>query len=576
MTSKEQEISSSQKPEESKKDKNSEKADFIVTPWDVSGNIDYKKLIEKFGTQYIDQPLLEKFKKVTGKELHPWLKRGIYFTHRAFDKFLDAYAEGDPVFLYTGRGPSSEAMHIGHLIPFIFTKWMQDTFNCPLVIQISDEEKAAFKHVEFESLHKMGFENAKEIISCGFDVKKTFIFSNRDYRLKCQKYENFASDFKNNTSIKSIQSIFGLNETGNIFMYDWPIYQSVAAFWQAYPHIFGNRPAVCCVPHAIDQDPYFRLARDVAPKMNLIKPTNIMCSFIPPITGQDGKMSSSKADATIFLTDDKETLRRKIMTSCKSGADPDPEVHKKKGGNANEDIAYQYLRYFEMDDDKLEKIRKDFTSGELSANGIKEILVEKVWELMEKIQVNRKKIDEKLLNEYYELKSMELPKPKMKEVIPEEKELYELLDKFGINHETKYHSIISTIDQFEDLEQKINGTICKGLLLKAKEGYIYYIINEHTTVNIKLLAKALKLKVLRFAEGDTYQQILKVNSKSCPSIFAIKNDNEKKIIKVLIDENIDKNKKVCSLALRQDGTCSIEYNDLIKYLKELQYEIQDA
>ena len=546
-----------------KEKKDSEKNDFIVTPWDVSGNIDYKKLIEKFGTQYIDPPLLEKFRKVIGKELHPWLKRGIYFTHRAFDKFLDAYAEGDPVFLYTGRGPSTEAMHIGHLIPFIFTKWMQDTFNCPLVIQISDEEKSAFKHVDFEKLHKMGFENAKEIISCGFDMKKTFIFSNRDYRLKCPQYENFSSDFKNNTPIKSIQSIFGLNERGNIFMYDWPVYQSVAAFWQAYPHIFGNRPAVCCVPHAIDQDPYFRLARDVAPKMNLIKPTNIMCSFIPPITGSDGKMSSSKADATIFLTDDKETLKKKIMTCCKSGETPE------------EDIAYQYLRYFEMDDDKLEKIRKDFISGELSKTGIKEILIEKIWELLDKIQLNRKNIDEKVLKEYYELKPIELPKPKMKEVIPEEKELYDLLDKYEILHETKYHSIISTIDQFEDLEQKINGTICKGILLKAKEGYIYYIINEHTTINIKTLAKTLKLKVLRFAESDTYQQILKVNSKSCPSIFAIKNDTEKKIIKILIDENIDKNKKVCSLALRQDGTCSVEYNDLIKYLKELQYEVQN-
>ena len=194
---------------------------------------------------------------------------------------------------------------------------------------------------------------------------------------------------------------------------------------------------------------------------------------------------------------------------------------------------------------------------------------------MDKIQTNRKKIDEKVLNEYYELKPIELPKPKMKEVIPEEKELYDLLDKYNIKHVTKYHSIISTIDQFEDLEQKINGTICKGLLLKAKEGYIYYIINEHTTVNIKLLAKSLKLKVLRFAESDTYQQILKVNSKTCPSIFAIKNDNEKKIIKVLIDENIDKSKKVCSLALREDGTCCIEYDDLVKYLKELQYEIQN-
>ena len=551
--------------EENKDQKEKDKKDFIVTPWDVSGSIDYKKLIEKFGTQLIDQQLLDKFKKVTGKELHPWLKRGIYFTHRALDNFLDAYAAGEPVFLYTGRGPSTEAMHIGHLIPFIFTKWMQDTFNCPLVIQISDEEKAAFKHVEFESLHKMGFENAKEIISCGFDVKKTFIFSNRDYRLACPKYENFTSDFKNNTSIKSIQSIFGLNEKGNIFMYDWPVYQSVAAFWQAYPHIFGSRPAVCCVPHAIDQDPYFRLARDVAAKMNLIKPTNIMCTFIPPITGQDGKMSSSKADATLFLTDDKETVTKKIMTLCKGG-----------NGNINEDIAYEYLRYFEMDDNKLETIKNDYISGKLNDEGIKKILIEKLWELMSEIQNNRKKIDDKLLKEYYELKPIELPKPKMKEVITEEKELYDLLDKFGIKHETKYHAVITTIDQFEDLERKINGTICKGLLLKAKEGYIYYIINEHTNVNIKLLAKSLKLKVLRFAEGDTYQQMLKVHSKTCPSIFAIKNDNEKKIIKVLIDENIEKTKNVCSLAMREDGTCSIEYSDLLKYLKELNYEVQNV
>ena len=436
--------------EENKDQKEKDKKDFIVTPWDVSGSIDYKKLIEKFGTQLIDQQLLDKFKKVTGKELHPWLKRGIYFTHRAFDNFLDAYAAGEPVFLYTGRGPSTEAMHIGHLIPFIFTKWMQDTFNCPLVIQISDEEKAAFKHVEFESLHKMGFENAKEIISCGFDVKKTFIFSNRDYRLACPKYENFTSDFKNNTSIKSIQSIFGLNEKGNIFMYDWPVYQSVAAFWQAYPHIFGSRPAVCCVPHAIDQDPYFRLARDVAAKMNLIKPTNIMCTFIPPITGQDGKMSSSKADATLFLTDDKETVTKKIMTLCKGG-----------NGNINEDIAYEYLRYFEMDDNKLENIKNDYISGKLNDEGIKKILIEKLWELMSEIQNNRKKIDDKLLKEYYELKPIELPKPKMKEVIPEEKELYDLLDKFGIKHETKYHAVITTIDQFEDLERKsIEISIC--------------------------------------------------------------------------------------------------------------------
>jgi len=37
------------------------------------------------------------------------------------------------MYLYTGRGPSSEALHLGHLIPFHFTKYLQDVFQCPLV-----------------------------------------------------------------------------------------------------------------------------------------------------------------------------------------------------------------------------------------------------------------------------------------------------------------------------------------------------------------------------------------------------------------------------------------------------------
>ncbi|CAN6818017.1 unnamed protein product, partial [Brassica oleracea var. botrytis] len=39
-----------------------------------------------------------------------------------FNEVLDAYERGDKFYLYTGRGPSSEALHLGHLIPFMFTK----------------------------------------------------------------------------------------------------------------------------------------------------------------------------------------------------------------------------------------------------------------------------------------------------------------------------------------------------------------------------------------------------------------------------------------------------------------------
>lgn len=39
------------------------------------------------------------------------------------DSILDSYEKGEKFFLYTGRGPSSKSMHIGHLVPFIFTKY---------------------------------------------------------------------------------------------------------------------------------------------------------------------------------------------------------------------------------------------------------------------------------------------------------------------------------------------------------------------------------------------------------------------------------------------------------------------
>jgi len=46
---------------------------------------------------------------------------------------------------YEQIGPSSDSMHLGHLLPFIFTKWLQDAFNVPLIIQITDDEKFFFK-----------------------------------------------------------------------------------------------------------------------------------------------------------------------------------------------------------------------------------------------------------------------------------------------------------------------------------------------------------------------------------------------------------------------------------------------
>lgn len=105
----------------------------IITPFDVSGGIDehgktkaidYEKLIDTFGSQRIDEALLQRFEKVTGHKPHRLLRRGMVFSHRDLNLILDKYEKGIPFFLYTGRGPSSDSMHVGHTIPFEFTKYV--------------------------------------------------------------------------------------------------------------------------------------------------------------------------------------------------------------------------------------------------------------------------------------------------------------------------------------------------------------------------------------------------------------------------------------------------------------------
>ena len=374
-----------------------------VTPWIVKGDVEYSKLVEEFGVELIDEDLIKRFEKVTGKEAHPWMKRGLFFSHRNLNRILDAYEKGDQIFLYTGRGPTSDALHLGHLIPFMFTQWLQEVFDCYLVIQLSDDEKFYFKNNSFKEIYKLGRDNAKDIIAVGFNPEKTFIFSNRDYRLCTPQYEELVGEINKSINFHSLKKIFGFEENANVGMIGWPSYQIAAGFSEGYPHLF-KKQTLCLIPYAIDQDPYFRLSRDVAKKLKLLPPCSIIGKFIPPLTGNDGKMSSSLSQqSTIFLTDDEKTITKKVNKYARSGSKGDGslEQHKKLGGDVKADIPCQYLKFFEMDDEKLNNIYSKFASGDLSCGGVKEILIEKLKALILTHQNKRSKITEEDLDKFY-------------------------------------------------------------------------------------------------------------------------------------------------------------------------------
>jgi tryptophanyl-tRNA synthetase len=354
----------------------------IVTPWDVEGNIDYDKLIKEFGVEKITDKALERIKKHT-KELHFMLNRKIFFAARDLNWLLDEYEKKNKFFLYTGRAPSGP-VHLGHLMPWIFTKWLQDKFDVELWFQFPDEEKFLFKQdLDFKEIEKYTYENMLDIIALGFDSKKThFIIDTKHANLMYKE----ACRISKKITFNMVKASFGLNESSNIGSIFYTSMQAVPAI---LPSILKNKNIPCLIPHAIDQDPHFRLTRDILPKLGYYKPASIQCMFLPPLSGTQGKMSSSK-EYSIFTTDDEKTVAKKINKYAFSGGQPTIEEHKKLGGNPDIDVCYQYLRMLLIDDDKeLEKIYKDYKSGKMLTGELKALTIKKINEFLKEHQKNR-------------------------------------------------------------------------------------------------------------------------------------------------------------------------------------------
>ncbi|MBX4196024.1 tryptophan--tRNA ligase [Candidatus Pacearchaeota archaeon] len=363
------------------------KEEFSVTPWDIKGDIDYDKLIKKFGVEPLTPSLLKRIEKTVG-ESHFMLRRGIFFAHRDMEWILDEYGkvkgpQQEKFFLYTGRAPSGP-VHIGHLVPWVFTKWLQDKFNAELWFQFPDEEKVLMKQdITFEDTAKYLKENMLDVIALGFNPKKThFLIDTKHANLMYKE----ACKVAKKITFSMVKASFGLNEQSNIGSIFYTAMQAVPAF---LPSILSKRETPCLIPHAIDQDPHFRLTRDILPKLGHYKPASIQCSFLPPLQGR-GKMSSSEGTA-IYTTDSPEDVAKKINKYAFSGGKDTLEEHRKKGGNPDIDISFQYLRYlFEPDDKKLEKIYKDYKSGKLLSGDLKKMTIEKINAFLKDHQEKRK------------------------------------------------------------------------------------------------------------------------------------------------------------------------------------------
>lgn len=368
-----------------------------ITPWEVhSGEtekkIDYTKIIKEFGCEPFSLVLARKYNLD-----HILFRRGMVFAHRDFISLLEAASRGESIYLYTGRGPSSKSLHLGHSIPFLLCRYLQERFKCKIVIQVTDDEKYIWKDITVEQAVKYGEENVKDIIAFGLDPEKTFIFSNIMY---AHNFIRNTLKIEKSISMKKMIKVFGFEENAKVGQISFPCRQMAPCYPSSFPRFLESK-SWCLIPCSIDQDPYFRVARDIAEKMSAKKPATLYTCFLPALQGTGSKMSASCESSSIYFSDTAAEIKKKIRKYAFSGGKDTAEEHRKLGGDPSVDVAFQYLRFFLEDDILLAKYENGYKDGSILSGEMKNLCIETVQEFVRQFQERRKMITEDTLKMFY-------------------------------------------------------------------------------------------------------------------------------------------------------------------------------
>ncbi|MFW9911068.1 MAG: tryptophan--tRNA ligase [Candidatus Thorarchaeota archaeon] len=365
-----------------------EKDEMVVTPWEVRGKIDYDRLIKEFGTERITPDLKQRIYRIT-KEKHVMLERDYVFSHRDLNWILDEYNKKNKFTLYTGRGPSGHT-HIGHLPTWMFTKWMQDRFDTRLYFQMTNDEKFLFEpELNLDDVRKFTYENTLDLLALGFEPENTFIIQDMEH---IELMYEIAVQVAKKVTFSSAKAVFGFDNSMNIGGIWFPAMQAVPAFIHSW--VYGKKTP-CVIPCAIDQDPYWRVTRDVAERLGYYKPASIQNRFIPGLK-EGGKMSASDPMSTIFTTDTLKMAKKKVMNAF-TGGRATVEEQRKLGANPDICSVFKYYEFMFMPDDKdLAEIEQKCRGGEMLCGECKQILAPMMMEFLEKHQAAREEVKDRV------------------------------------------------------------------------------------------------------------------------------------------------------------------------------------
>ena len=152
-----------------------------------------------------------------------------------------------------------------------------------------------------------------------------------------------------------------------------------------------------------------------------------------------------------------------------------------------------------------------------------------------------------------------------------ENALFERFTELGITVETHNHPPLHTVEESRALRGSIPGGHCKNLFLKDRKQQLWLIVTlEERKVNLKHLHKRLECARLSFGNAELLFDILKVRP-GAVTPFGLIHDVEQKI-RVVLDATMLEESVLNYHPLRNDSTCSISREDLLKFIASCGHE----
>ena len=122
--------------------------------------------------------------------------------------------------------------------------------------------------------------------------------------------------------------------------------------------------------------------------------------------------------------------------------------------------------------------------------------------------------------------------------LPKEIRVYDLLDSLGISFERVDHAPAMTMEVCAAIDEVLEATICKNLLLCNRQGTAFYLLMlpGNKVFKTSVLSKQIGSSRLSFASAEAMEQFLDITPGSV-SVMGLMNDHENRV-QLIMDKDV--------------------------------------